>query len=212
MGIPAREHDILPRHRVFADEWLTGEHTGKRFNGRAAYEHAGYAFNEANPHSNPSKLLRHPKVQKYIASRLQEYTMDAQEVLIRLTEIARGNYGDILKKDPQTQRLKIDHDKVKELKHLVKSYGFDSNGNEKIEFHDPMRAIENIAKVLDMFKTQLEITGPGGGPITHRYEVQFVAPDGTGMDLGPTNELTGEEEDFSELDRLGALPPPGMDE
>lgn len=185
------------RMRRFADEWLTGEHTGKQFHGVAAYEYAGYTISEINPSANPSKLLRHPDVQAYIKERLDEYSMSASEVLLRFTEIARAEVGDVVTKNAHG-RLEIDPDAVVSNKRFIKSFGFDSNGNPKIDFHDSMAALQQIARIRGMLKDGLEVSGPGGAPMA--MTVRFVNPDGSEAALGPTNEQAVEPEDFSEYD------------
>lgn len=196
----AMPRPINEKMRRFADEWLTGEHTGKAFNGVAAYKHAGYAIQDQNPSGNPSKLLRHPGVQEYIRKRLEEHAMSAQEVLFRFTEIARSQVGDVVAKDINN-RLTIDPDKVLENQRFIRNFGFDSNGNPKIEFHDSLEALKQIARVLGMLKDGLEVTGTGGGPV--KLQVEFVDPDGSTVNLGPTNaseENTEPAEDYSEFE------------
>ena len=194
--------DIHPRHRIFADEWLTGEHTGKPFNGRAAHEYAGYKVDNANPSANASKLLRHPKVAVYIRSRLDELGMSAAEVLMRFAKVARSEMGDIIVKSPDGGKLLLDVDKVLENKALISKFGYDSNGNPKIEFHDSQRALEQVARVLGMFKDGLELSGPGGVPVV--MKVEFIDADGTGLDLGPEG-VQEDEEDFSDVEAQDAF-------
>lgn len=193
----ADEYDINPRHKIFADEWLTGEHTGKPFHGLAAYEYAGYVINEANPYANASKLLRHPKVQAYLKKRMEEMAMTADEVLMRFSMVARSQVGDVVTLTP-TGHLTFDAQKVMENRHLIRSFGFDSNGQPKVEFHDSMDALKQVARVLGMLKDGLELSGPGGAPVS--MKVEFVNPDGSAANLGPTNAPDAEEEDFSEYD------------
>lgn len=186
-----------PRYKIFADEWLTGEHTGKPFHATRSYEYAGYALSPSNPGANASKLLRHPDVQAYIKQRMDEHAMSATEVLLRFTSIARSEVGDVVVKDPVSQRLVIDPDAVIANKSFIKSFGFDSNGNPKIEFHDAVAALQNIARVRGMLKDGLEISGPGGGAVN--MKIQFVDPKGeTFHPAGEEEEV--EVEDFSELD------------
>jgi len=188
---------IRQRHKLFADEWLTGDHTGKPFNGRAAYEFAGYHPTESNPSGNASKLLRHPLVKAYIEERLEEHSMDATEIMLRFTDIARSNIGDILELDPQGNLI-VNEEAVMENKHFVKSFGYDSNGNTKIEFHDPVGALRDLARVHSMFHDSIEVGGVGGVPLSVR--VEFVMPDGQQAQLGPTNEELEKPENFDDLD------------
>lgn len=191
------------KQQAFADEWLTGAATGKQFNARAAAEHAGYTLTETNPYSTGSKLLRHPEVKAYIDKAMKSQSMSAMEVLGRFTEIARAEIGDVVTKDDVTGRLKIDPDAVIENKKFIKAFGFDSNGNPKIDFHDTMQALRDIARVLGMMKDGLEVSGPGGGAVPVAVQVQFVRADGTTPSVGtesPDNDTQATEEDFSDLE------------
>lgn len=188
---------MIEKMKVFADEWLTGANTGKRFNGKAAYEYAGYTLSISNPSANASKLLRHPEVQAYIKKRLEEHAMDATEVLLRFTDVARFDVGDVVRQNPSNQRLEIDPKAVLENKRFVKSFGLDSNGEYKIEFHDPMAALRDITRILGMVKDGLDIhTGGGSATLT----VNFVDADGNGMKLTKAQPEDEEPEDFSEFD------------
>lgn len=189
--------ELRQKHKLFADEWLTGVNTGKPFNGRAAYEFAGYVITESNPSANASKLLRHPQVKAYIDECLQEHSMDATEIMLRFTDIARSAIGDILVLDPHGN-VTVDEEALIKNKHFVKSFGYDSNGNPKIEFHDPVAALRDLARVHSMFHDSLEVGGPGGVPLSVR--VEFIMPDGKQAQLGPTNEVIEEPENFEDID------------
>jgi len=184
--------------QLFADEWLTGAHTGKRFNGVKAYEYAGYKLDVVNPSANPSKLLRHPDVAEYIRKRMDEYAMSAEEVLLRFTAIARSEVGDVVKIGPNGH-LMIDPEAVLENKEFIKSFGFDSNGNPKVEFHDALAALRDIARIKGQFKDGLELSGAGGAPVT--MQVVFVdAQTGQNIEIEGQEKPEVEPEDFSEFD------------
>lgn len=168
------EFELTPRQRKFADEWLTGQGTGKKFNGKAAWEYAGYVLDKQNPYSNPSKALRHPKISAYIKRRLEENTMSAEEIMMRLTELARADYSKIIKIDPVTQTLRLNPEGVVANAQHLKGFGTDANGNPKVDLQDPMAAIRDLIRVLGMAKEGLEIGGMGGGPV--RMELVFVGP------------------------------------
>lgn len=192
------------RMKLFADEWLTGAHTGKQFNGRAAYEYAGYSLPASNPSANASKLLRHPDVQEYIKQRMDEHAMSATEVLLRFTEIARAEIGDVVTVETRPDgkpMLVIDPEKVAENKRFIKQVGFDSNGNPKIEFHDSMAALRDIARVRGMLKDGIELSGPGGSAVPVAMSVQFVDADGGEVaGLEETGDDVKEPEDFSDIE------------
>ncbi len=190
---------IHPRMKLFADEWLSGAETGKRFNGTAAYAFAGYSVPPSNAGTNASKLLRHPEVAAYIAGQMEEHSMQATEIMLRFTDIARAQVGECVVLDENDQ-LQLDHKKVVELSHLIKSYGVDSNGHPKIEFHDSVDALKQLTRIQGMFKDSMELGGHGGGNM--RLVVEFVDPDGNRENLGPTNEVEEDAEDFSDLDAM----------
>ena len=194
------EEDILPRHKIFADEWLSGANTGKRFNGVAAYEYAGYTLSEANPSANPSKLLRHPKVKAYISKRLDEFTLSQEEIMLRYSELARFSAGQVLMLN-EHGRLAFDHVELHRYRHFIKSFGYDSNGHLKVEFHDPVAALKEMGRIRGMFKEGIQIGGEGGAV---NFQVQFVAADGTEVHpmggIPAPVEDEGPVEDFSEFE------------
>lgn len=168
------EYGLSPRQRKFADEWLTGAATGKKFNGLAAWQFAGYHVTVSNPYTNPSKALRHPKISAYIKLRMNENTMTAEEIMMRLTQLARADYSNIIKLDPATQTLRLNSEGVLANAQHLKGFGLDANGNPKVDLQDPMAAIRDLIRVLGMAKEGLEIGGMGGGPV--RMELVFIGP------------------------------------
>lgn len=184
------------RMYLFADEYISGAHTGKPFVATAAAKYAGYA----HPAQYGHKLLRHPDVKEYIQKHLDAHAMEAGEILARFTDIARAEIGDVVTMDDG--RLRIDNKEVLNNKKFIKSFGFDSNGNPKIEFHDAMQALRDIARIRGMMKDGLEVSGPGGGAVPVAMSVQFVDPDGSPSDLNEKSPDADdvEEEDFSDIE------------
>ena len=177
-GLPAKE-------LIFADEYLTGEATGRRFHGPSAYVHAGYKLNKKNPTAHPSDMLAKPRVKAYISRRMMEASMGAQEVLARFTDIARSEFGEVLELNPNTQTLKINYEKVLKFRRHIKNFTYDGNGQPKLEFHDPMQALMQIARILGLNKDHTQLTLGG----TAKLEVVFKNPDGTLYEI-PDAEYT----------------------
>src|SRR5690606_38381780 len=105
------------------------------------------------------------------------FAMSAEEVLSRFSDIARAQVGDILTQN-HSGSLVIDPEEVLKLRHVVKSFTYDSNGNPKIEFYDAHQALRDIARVRGIMKDGLEVSGPGGGAVPVSMTVQFVRPNG----------------------------------
>jgi hypothetical protein len=86
---------LTTKLRLFVEYYL-GE---ARFNGTAAARLAGYQGDDNTLAAIASQNLRKLKVREAITARLHEAAMPANEVLARLTEIARGKVTDVLDED-----------------------------------------------------------------------------------------------------------------
>lgn len=162
---------LTTKQQLFADEWMTGAQTGKRFNATAAAKFAGYAMPPSNEAVVGHGVLHNANVQAYIKERMDEISMSAEEVLLRFTDIARANFGDILTIDPATGRIDFDAQEILNNKRFIKGFKFDSNGNPQIEFYDSMTALLQISRIRGMLKDGLEV---GGSVVPVKVEVEFV--------------------------------------
>jgi hypothetical protein len=202
--------------QAFADEWLTGDQSGKKYNLGAACKVAGYG-DANNPHIRTIgyKVMRHPLVKEYIDRRMNEMSMSSAEVLMRFTDIARAPLGNVVTKNMHGH-LDIDVDKVLENSQYIKSFSFDSNGKPKIDFMDPQAALRDIARARGMLKDGLEVSGPGGGSVPIAMSVQFVNPDGSTYNPTPNAQQAKleagedfddiEEGEFEDVDTSGGTP------
>lgn len=144
------------RRRAFVEEWF------KDFNGTRAAERAGYMGNENTLAVTASRMLRNAKVRAYISERFAAKAMDADEVLARLANQARGDIGDLL----QPGGI-IDLDRVKAagLTHLIKSITYQKGQRVRVELYSSQRALELIGKHQRLFVGRYEHSGLEGGPI-----------------------------------------------
>lgn len=143
--------DLNEKERLWVEEYVTGERSGKLFNATRSAEVAGYS-----DHKYGAQLKRRPKIKRAVELLSKELTMGPGEVLRRMTEVAESRPGDIIKQGVNGG-LVIDTDKVIEMKHLIKSFSFDANGNPKIEFYDVQRAREMLGKAQGLFKEGIDI-------------------------------------------------------
>lgn len=164
--------DALPNGmmRAFVREYCTGELTGKRFNATRAAEAAGYADITATGH----RLKRRPDVKAAIQWFLNEIAITNEEIIGRLQAMAEADIGSIVDTSMGSPRLDIE--KLDKVKHLIKGFSLDSNGNPKIEFHDPHAALKDLMRVRGLGKDGIELSGPGGGAIPVQLQVNFVVP------------------------------------
>lgn len=177
-----------PRQILFVNEYISGAKSGKPFNATKAAVVAGYSENYAATYG--SALLKRPDIQQRINDHLNQASMSAGEVLKRLTEIARAEIGDVLKLNATQSAVIIDPKAVIDHKKFIAEFGYDSNGNVKLKFHDTLTALQQIGRARGMFKDGVEVSGPGGGNVP--VEMQVVFHEATAE--RPNPEPTPEEE------------------
>ena len=138
---------VRDRERLFVEEYLRG------WNANEAARRAGYG----TPEKAAPRVLHRPSVQAAIRQRISEKAMSADEVLLRLAEMARGDMGDFL-----TDGGSINIAKAREAGklHLVKSFteAGDKSG-ARIELYDAQAALEKVGKALGLFKERVEFSG-----------------------------------------------------
>lgn len=127
---------------------------------------AGYEGDETTLAVSGSHLIRVRKVAREVAKRLNTYTMSAAEVLVRLTDVARGDMGDALTETGDISPLQL---KARGKSHLIKKYRrktyttMDTDGNERlvteteIELHDPLEALRILAKAQGILVNRMSI-------------------------------------------------------
>jgi phage terminase small subunit len=152
--------------KKFADEYLRNG-----FNGTKAAIFAGYA--ERSAYNQASRLMNNDEILAYINARLEELTMSADEVLLRLAEHARAEYSQYF-----TYAQFTDDDGNKEWvvgfdfdrcmadgkMHLIKKVKHDSRGHIEVEFYDAQTALINIGRAHKLFSDGLDMTS-GGKPL-----------------------------------------------
>lgn len=139
---------LTGKQQRFVDEYIIC------LNATEACRRAGYAGNDNVLAKTGSENVRNPKILAAIDERLNVYAMSASEVLIHLTDIARGDIADALNSmggiDP-TEAVK------RGKSHLIKRFKTktitteDSDIHEtEIEMYDRLKALELLAKYHDL--------------------------------------------------------------
>jgi phage terminase small subunit len=141
------------KERVWLEEYF------KCWNATEAARRANYAYPNKQ---GPAKLK---KFADEISARIEELTMSADEALLRLSEIARGEWGQYV-----TEEGRIDIEALVEdgKGYLVKQIRETKHG-KNIEFYDAQRALVDIAKAHGVFVERHEVTGKDGGAIAVRW-------------------------------------------
>lgn len=155
------------RRKVFVSEYL------KDFNGTRSAIAAGFA--EKSAHVTASRLLRNAKVNTAIKQAIAERIMSADEVKLRLADIARGDMGDFLDINSMSFAIDLarakDAGKTKLIKKVkqktvtrIEKDGTEQEDNTiEIELYDAQAALNSLGKHLGLFKDthEVEIRAPG---------------------------------------------------
>ncbi len=163
MSDDAKEAKLSYKQKAFIDEYLLD------FNATKASIRAGYS--EKTAYSIGWENLRKPEIKDEISRRLSERRMSADEVLDRLTDIARGDIADVL--DIGSMGFNLDlkkaHDSgktklIKKLKQkttivIGKGENPDQEFHEtEFEMYSAHEALRDLGKVHGLFtdKTRVE--------------------------------------------------------
>lgn len=164
---------------AFVEYYLT------HWNATKAAVDAGYS--ERSARSIGSENLTKPDIQEYIAARLTELKMGADEVLTRLSDQARGSIAvfiDVSDPDDTIEtaenmdeahaahigwRLNLAKAKKAGKLHLIKRLKSGQWGPE-IELYDAQAAQALLGKHHKLFTDKVEHTGANGQPLFKVYE------------------------------------------
>lgn len=157
---------LSKKQQVFIEEYfLCG------MNATEAARRAGYSDNYL--HTNASKLLQNTTIAGEIERRLKERQLSADEVLARLSDMARADMRDFIKPiDVGNDRIVMLVDLGKALAdgktHLIKKVKYNAQGGLEIELHDPQAALEKVGRHYGLFKDSVEHSGEVG------LKIEFV--------------------------------------
>lgn len=105
-------------------------------------------------------LLKKPHVQAAIQDFLEARALSAAAVVDRLMEIGFADYGDFITVNPNNGRVSIDLAKAARegSTAAIKRVKVGRNGVTEVELHDPVRALELMAKYLNMLTENKNVT------------------------------------------------------
>ena len=148
---------LTKRRKLFIEEYL------ECWNGTEAARRAGYA----HPGVQACRLLKDARIQQAINDRLAEKCMSADEVLLRLADMARSDIGDLvlIREDGSWT---VDWKTVKGKTHVIKK-AYDTKHGLSFELYDAQAALEKIGRAHGIFKSVHEHTGKDGGKIEHEH-------------------------------------------
>lgn len=128
------------------------------WNATEAARRAGYAGTDESLAVIGSNNLRKVKIAERINERLKANAMDADEVLSRLADIARGDMGDFI--HPESLSIDIQQGNtrlVKKIKYVVYSTDDDQTETVEFEMYSALDALKQLAKVHSLVSNKLVI-------------------------------------------------------
>ena len=156
---------ITNKRRVFVEEYL------RDLNATQAAIRAGYAKRSARQQGQ--RLLTKDDISDAIKARLDERAMKADEVIQRLTDMARGDIGDFMDIERMTFSLNLAKAKEKGLTHLIHKIKdrvvmtSNKDGEEtethtiEIELYDAHAALVDFGRYHKLFTDNMDITSKG---------------------------------------------------
>lgn len=166
----SRRRKLTAKQRLFVVHYLG------TWNATEAASRAGYKGTRNTLRVTGQDNLLVPAIKQAIADELERQTMGPEEVLSRLSMMARGTLDPFLVSDPDTGEVVVDlttesarahMQLVKKVEQTVVRTLEDGSKvlKTKLEIHDPKVALDSIAKAHGMFRQRVEISGPEGAPI-----------------------------------------------
>ena len=156
------------KQKAFIDEYFLCN-----MNGTEAYMRVFGPKNRNVARANAAKLLATSNVKEEVGRRLDEHTMQANEVLARWGDISRGDMGDFMQIEGVASYLDLEKAKELGLLHLIKKVKdrvvmtSDKDGNEtethhmEIELYDALAAQTLIGKYHGLLVDRADITTKG---------------------------------------------------
>lgn len=148
-------NELTDKQAAFVREYLVD------LNGAAAARRAGYSKESARQIATEN--LSKPYIRAAIEERLEQQAMSANEVLARLTRIARGSlelFTEIVELEDggKYRRVDLASDEAQNNFDLLTSLSYDAMGRPKIKISDPMSALVHIGRAHAMFTDNQQLT------------------------------------------------------
>jgi phage terminase small subunit len=141
------------------------------FNATQAAIRAGYS--ERTARAIGSENLTKPDIEAAIQERINNLAMKADEVFIRLSDMARADVGDFMDIESMSFNLSLEKAKELGLTHLIKkvkqrtTITQKKDGDEEeqhwieIELHDSQSALDKLARIHGAYNDKFDITSGG---------------------------------------------------
>jgi phage terminase small subunit len=143
-----KDNNLTKKQEVFLNEYLSC------WNATEAARRAGYSENSLR--SIASENLTKPDIQQAIQDRLEEMKMSADEALVGLSKIARGNIADFVDVEEGDSLPLPNFGKAQDKLDIIKKMSW-NKGSFSFELYDKKSALDTIAKHHGLLKEHIQI-------------------------------------------------------
>ena len=141
--------ELTWKQKLFVEAYL-GKANG---NATEAARVAGYRW----PDKQGAQLLAKPQVKAAVGARLDDAAMSTDEILGRLSDIARGSLEDFIKVDAQgNYRIDLAGARKGNKLHLLRKLKRGEHGVE-LELHDPLKALDKLARYRKLYSDEPQV-------------------------------------------------------
>lgn len=141
--------DLTDKQKAFIDAYLT------TWNATKAAIKAGYA--ESTAYSQGSRLLKHVEIAEAIRQRIEESKLSADETLLSLAEIARGDMSDFFTVYGRVPVLDFEKAQRNGKLGLIKKLTM-KDDSISFELYDKQSALNTFAKHHGLLNDKIDIT------------------------------------------------------
>lgn len=155
---------ITAKRRAFIEAYFRCH-----FNATEAARQAGYK----HPNVKGSQLVKVSEIAEEIQRRMAEEVMCPDEVLLRLSDMARANISEFIDKETGA----IDWEAVQEKGHVVREIIHEKGRRSRLILYNSQRALETMGKYHGLLVEQHKHSGEIGGDITIRVVYEDYSDD-----------------------------------
>lgn len=175
------------RQRIFIAEYC------KDFNATRAAKSAGYSAKTA--YSIGQENLKKPEIAEAIKARIEELTMPADEVKMRLAQIARGDIMDLIETAGDEVRFRLTETDAdgnvtpnpntrlirkivrRTTRHVSPKGGESETASFEIELYSAADALVKIGEMHGLFRNRQVLENPDGSAVEPAKIVNIYIPD-----------------------------------
>lgn len=138
---------LSPKRRRFIEAYL------ETWNASEAARRAGY---KTRANSAGQQLMSNPDIRAAIDLRLQQTTMQANEILKRLDQQGKNEAAAYIQPDGEVDLPRLIADGKS---HLIKGIKYDRRGKMMVEFYDAQAALIQLGRAQRVFVDQVAVNG-----------------------------------------------------